>query len=176
MQEASALLRELTASAVAKLKSDLAQAARCARLLSDEEAWRRENEYCNSVANLLLHLAGNVRQWIVQGVGGEPFERDRPAEFAARGPAPLAPVLAELERVVRRALEIIAALEPRQLAQRRSIQGYDVSTLQAVFHVVEHFSFHTGQIVHMTKVIRRCDLSRYDEQGRPVASTTGQPW
>lgn len=176
MHDATGLLREFVDSAAAKLHSDLAQVRRCARLLSDEQAWRRENEFCNSVANLLLHLTGNVRQWVLQGVGGENFTRDRPAEFAARGPAPVEPILAELERVVRGAAATIAALAPEQLARRCSIQGYDVSAMQAVLHVVEHFSFHTGQIVHITKTIRPCDLSRYDAQGRRIEASTRQPW
>lgn len=152
--------------ATAKLVQNLHQVRRCAGLLTDEELWRRPNQHANSVANLLLHLNGNVRQWIVAGLGGQPFDRDRPAEFAARGPRPGDQALHNLEQTIAAALRIIAALPVEQAGLSRTIQGYEVSTLTAVFHVVEHFSFHTGQIVHATKLIKDVDLSLYDGQGR----------
>ncbi len=169
------LLREFCSSAVRKLEQDAAQIARCAGLLSLDELWSRPNEHCNSVANLVLHLTGNLRQWIVSGVGGEPFGRDRPAEFAARDARPADEILPPLLHTVRRAGEILAALSAEALGRRHAIQGYHVSAMQAVFHVVEHFSFHTGQIVHITKALKNVDLSLYDEQGRRRAPSQ-RPW
>jgi uncharacterized damage-inducible protein DinB len=157
--------REFTAYARTKLTAHLAQIVRCAGLLSEAELWQRANEHCNSVGNLILHLTGNVRQWIVGGIGGEPFTRDRPAEFAQRGPLPAAEITGALEDVVRRACAVIEGLDAGALGVRRTIQGYDVSTLVAVLHVVEHFSFHTGQIVQLTKVMRNVGLSLYDAEG-----------
>ncbi len=161
---------ELTADFVAfarrKLADHAAQVVRCAGLLSDAEAWQRVNEHSNSVANLLLHLRGNVLMWIVDGLGGQPFDRDRPAEFAARGPAPLAPLVEQLQDALRRADEVLAGIDADALVSKYAIQGYDVTGLEAVFHVVEHFAFHTGQIISMTKALRNCDLSLYDAQGR----------
>lgn len=166
---------ELLQAVVRKLDQDRGQIVRCLRLLEPHEVWHRANARCNSVGNLVLHLTGNVRQWIVSGLAGEPFERNRPAEFAERGPLPLEPMLAAFEQTVRRAIGIITALSAESLGARRRIQGYDVSALVAVFHVAEHFSFHTGQIVHMTKVLRDVDLSLYDELGRRTAGSP-QPW
>ena len=173
--EAASLLDQFKRSAAAKLRQDLAQVLRCARLLTLNELWHRSNDHCNSVGSLLLHLTGNVRQWILAGIGGESFERDRPAEFGQRVALPAEPILAELERVACAAIDMIEQLDPAGLARRCSIQGYDVSALQAVFHVAEHFSFHTGQIVHMTKVLRSVDLSLYDAQGRRLAAGS-EPW
>ncbi len=170
-----ALLSEFCQNAVRKIEQDAAQITRCVALLDTNELWSRANDHCNSVANLLLHLTGNVRQWIVSGVGGEPFERDRPAEFAARDQRPAGEILPPLMNTLRRAGEIIRQLAPDALSHRRSIQGYDVSTMQAVFHVVEHLSFHTGQIVHMTKALKGVDLSLFDAQGRRRAPSS-QPW
>jgi uncharacterized damage-inducible protein DinB len=169
------LWRELLQAVVQKIGQDRGQIVRCLKLLEPHEVWHRAAEPCNSVGNLVLHLTGNVRQWILCGLGGEPFERDRPAEFSERGPRPIEPLVAAFEQTVRRAIEIIAALSAESLGIRRRIQGYDVSTLVAVFHVAEHFSFHTGQIVHMTKALKNVDLSLYDEQGRRVG-TGDQPW
>lgn len=173
----TALWRDFTAASRAKLQGDMAQIARCAGLLSDEQAWSRPNEHCNSLANLLLHLNGNVTQWICGGVGGDPIVRDRPAEFAARDLRPVEPLVAELRQTINRACEFIAGLDEQALAQRHTIQHYEVSAMQAVFHVVEHFSFHTGQIIQITKTILDVDLSLFDEQGRMVQRAGGgQPW
>lgn len=162
------LAADFVACARRKLADHAAQVIRCAGLLSDAEAWQRVNEHSHSVANLLLHLRGNVLMWIVDGLGGQRFDRDRPAEFAARGPAPVAPLVEQLQEALRRADEVLAGLGADALARNYTIQGYDVTGLAAVFHVVEHFAFHTGQIISMTKALRNCDLSLYDAQGRRI--------
>ena len=159
------LAQSFLAHARTKLAEHRAQIARCVALLSTSELWHRTNEHTNSVGNLLLHLTGNVRQWILGGLGGQPVARDRPAEFAERGPVPAAPLLGALQETVAQACEILAQLDAPALAARRNIQGYDVSGLIAACHVLEHFAFHTGQIVHMTKVLKNVDVSLYDVQG-----------
>jgi uncharacterized damage-inducible protein DinB len=159
------LAGEALAHARTKLAEHLAQITRCAALLNTDETWQRANAHANSIGNLILHLTGNVRQWILAGLGGETLVRNRPAEFAERGPLPTAEILGALAQTVARATEILARLDAKKLATRRTIQGYEVSGLIAVFHVVEHFAFHTGQIVHMTKVLKDVDLSLYDAEG-----------
>lgn len=177
MSEAG-LWPDFLAASTAKLRSDMAQIARCAALLTDEQAWSRPNEHCNSVANLILHLTGNVSQWICAGLGGDEISRDRPAEFAAREVRPVRPLTEALQRTIERAIALISVLDEVALAKRHTIQKYEVSGLLAIFHVVEHFSFHTGQIIHITKSILDVDLSLYDPQGRPVTRDAmgGQPW
>jgi uncharacterized damage-inducible protein DinB len=159
------LAHDLLAHARAKLEEHMAQVARCAGLLSADELWHRDNEHTNSVGNLLLHLTGNVRQWILGGLGGQPVARNRPAEFAERGPLPVAPLVGALHEAIAQAGVILAKLDAAALAARRNIQGYEVSGQIAVCHVLEHFAFHTGQIVHMTKVLKNVDLSLYDAEG-----------
>jgi uncharacterized damage-inducible protein DinB len=163
---ANDLARELTAYAGDKLQQQLGQIRRCAARLSDDEIWHRSNPHTNAIGNLILHLTGNVQQWIVAGLGGIPADRDRPAEFAARGPVPASEIVERLGSVVADAIAIIEELDADALLRRRVIQGYTVSGLTAVFHVVEHFSGHTGQIVHITKLLKDVDLSLYDAQGR----------
>lgn len=163
-------------SVARKLRQDFDQIARCARLLEPHSLWSRANAHCNSVGNLVLHLNGNVRQWIVAGLGGATFVRDRPAEFAERGPLPCEDVLSRLCATVDEAGAVITSLRPAALADQHVIQGYRVTALAAVFHVAEHFSFHTGQIVHMTKAIRDVDLSLYDAQGKRITKGGAQPW
>lgn len=159
------LPRDFLAHAGTKLNEHLAQIVRCVGLLSTDEVWHRANEHTNSVGNLILHLTGNVRQWILAGLGREAVLRNRPAEFAERGPLPAAEILAPLQQAVARAVEVLADLDAAALEARYSIQGYDVSGLVVVFHVVEHFAFHTGQIVHVTKVLKNVDVSLYDADG-----------
>jgi uncharacterized damage-inducible protein DinB len=158
-----------------KLRQNLAQISRCARALDTDQVWHRATPRNNSVGNLILHLTGNVRQWIIGGVGRTPAERDRQAEFAERGPLPVESILAELERVVMAACDGVERLSATDLESRRTIQDYDVAVIVAVMHVVEHFSWHTGQIVHMTKALCDADLSVYDARGRRLDQTRNRP-
>jgi uncharacterized damage-inducible protein DinB len=167
------LTHDFSDYACRKLEENLGQVIRCAELLSPEDVWHKPNRHCNSVGNLILHLSGNVRQWIVAGIGGEPFQRDRPAEFAEPGPLPTRQIVGDLQETVQRAMKIIGAVDEAALGTRRSTQGYDMTTQAAIFHVVEHFSFHTGQIIHATKLLRDLDLSLYDGQGRRIDGGPG---
>ena len=128
-----------------------------------DRLWWRPNEQTNSVGNLLLHLSGNVRQWIVSGVGGHPDVRKRNMEFAARGGATAADMLAGLDATLREADEVLRALLPSELLERRSIQGRDTTVLEAVYHVVEHFAGHTGQIIWIAKMSTPGAVRFYDD-------------
>lgn len=134
---------------------------RCVRLLPEEDLWWRPNPASNSVGNLLLHLAGNLRQWIAHGVGGTPDVRTRSAEFDTGGGRSPAELLANLAAAVTEANRVLAALPPAQLFDRRRIQGINVSVLEAVYHAVEHFSTHVGQIIYITKMRTGKDLRFY---------------
>jgi uncharacterized damage-inducible protein DinB len=167
MSEA-AICDEFCAYAQTRLNDSLRQIEKCLSLLSVEQVWTRPNDVSNAIGNLVLHLNGNVRQWIISSIGGVTFERDRPAEFAQRGPHSTDTILQPLQQAVREANTVIADLSEERLMERITVQGYDVSVLAAVFHVVEHFSLHTGQIVYQTKVLTGLDLSLYDAQGRRI--------
>jgi uncharacterized damage-inducible protein DinB len=123
----------------------------CTSLLSEAQVWWRPNEACNSVGNLLLHLRGNLSQWVLAGIGGEAIERHRSAEFAAREAAAKSDLLAGLADAVTRARRTIRAMRSADLERRTRVQGYDTDGLGVVFHVVEHMAYHTGQIVAVTK-------------------------
>jgi len=162
--------------AIGKLTDYCAQIARCVKLLSVEQVWSRSNERSNSVGNLLLHLRGNVSQWVLEGLGGRRYERDRPAEFAQREALPPDALMAALDQTIRDACAVIAALPDSRLGEAVTIQGYQTTVLAAVFHVVEHFAFHTGQIVWATKAMLNVDLSLYDAQGQRLdRRATGAP-
>jgi uncharacterized damage-inducible protein DinB len=137
--------------------------------LPADALWWRANEQSNSVGNLLLHLDGNVRQWIVRGVGQEsinaPSERDRAGEFAAQSGPAAGELLARLEGTLREADAVLAALPSGALESRRVIQGEEVTVLEAIYHVVEHFSLHLGQIIWAAKMHAPGAVRFYEDAG-----------
>jgi uncharacterized damage-inducible protein DinB len=140
--------------------------------LGAADLWWRPNPRSNAIGNLLLHLEGNLRQWIVCGLGDRAEDRNRDAEFAARRRTSARVLLARLERTVHEADAVLAALTVDRLLEPRRIQGYRVTGLQAVYHVVEHFSGHTGQILYIIKLRHDRDLDFYPDlapRGRRAA-------
>ncbi len=130
-----------------------------------EALWARPNEASNSVGNLLLHLAGNIRQWIVSGVGRQPDVRHRAAEFAATDGPSAAALLDALDRTLDEVDAVLGALTPDLLLERRTIQAREITVLDAVFHVVEHFSYHLGQIVLVAKAYAPERIHFYEDAG-----------
>ena len=141
----------------------------CVESLTDEQVWWRPNEASNSIGNLLLHLNGNVRQWIVSSFNHLEDARERSAEFSERRAIPASVLLEKLGATLRDASEVLARLTEADLFTTFNIQGYTVTGLEAVYHVVEHFGMHYGQIVFITKLVRGENLGFYrhlDETGR----------
>ena len=135
---------------------------RCLDFLSDEQIWWRANAQSNSIGNLLLHLSGNVRQWIVNGLGSGAGVRDRDAEFAQREMIPKDELRLLLKQTLHAVDTTLEQYDANRLLESRTIQGTNVSALAAILHVVEHFSMHTGQIVYITKLLTAHDLHFYD--------------
>ena len=123
----------------------------CLDQLTDEQVWRREGEDRNSIGNLILHLCGNIRQWLISGVGGAKDMRDRPREFSERGPIPKSELLRQLDAAVRETSQALANVKAEQLLANRRIQAFEVSGLGAIFSAVPHFKGHTQEIVHLTR-------------------------
>jgi uncharacterized damage-inducible protein DinB len=131
---------------------------RCLDRLTADDIWWRPNEASNSIGNLILHLCGNVTMWIIGGVGRRPFERHRQMEFDERRKIPVSELRLRLKNVVQEADEVMSAVDANELLSRRRIQGYDVTVLEAIYHVVEHFGMHTGQIIVLSKARAAEDL------------------
>ena len=158
------------------LEEYLPKIERCLERLNDEQIWWRANEESNSIGNLVLHLCGNARQWIVSGVGGETDAREREAEFAQRAVIARDELIALLRSTLADVGRVLKALNPATLLERRTIQGSDVDVLQAIFHVTEHFSMHAGQIFLLTKLLTATDLLFYDfDSGAPVDRWRSDP-
>jgi hypothetical protein len=144
----------------------------CLDQLTDEQLAWRSNETMNSIGNLVLHLCGNVRQWIISGIGNEPDKRNRPQEFANRGPFSRADLLARLAETVNQANAVLQSITPSQLVENRRIQGFDTTGLVAIFDSVAHFKGHTQEIVGLT----RMQLGeRYRFQWVPTTPEEGAP-
>lgn len=144
------------------IKDSLPKIQRCLELLSEGDIWWKAHETNNSVGNLVLHLCGNVRQWIVSGVGGAKDIRERSKEFSTRGPIPKQELLHQLEQTLQEADRVLSSLDPSHLLEEKIIQGFRETCFSAIFHVVEHLSYHTGQIIYVTKLWRGIDLKFYN--------------
>jgi uncharacterized damage-inducible protein DinB len=145
------------------------------RQLEDADIWWRGNEASNSIGNLVLHLAGNVRQWIVTGVGGTADIRNRPAEFAQREIIPKDKLIAQLQETMAEVDSALARVSPAQLLESRRIQGIDTTVFAAIYHVVEHFSGHVGQIVMIAKLRLGKDLGFWEIAEDGSARPTYRP-
>jgi hypothetical protein len=169
---------ELAAATVAAALGQLTKAfgtiGHCLDQVTDAQVWYRPDGSQNSIANLILHLAGNLRQWLVIGVAGLPDDRDRPSEFSAQSGMPKAELLAHLQSTVRDVDAALSALSAEQLLEPRRIQGHDVTVLEAIFDSLPHFVGHAHQIVLLTRM-QLGDAYRFawspstPEEGAPTA-------
>ena len=151
------------------LNDYLPKIERCLEKLSDEQIWWRANEESNSIGNLILHLCGNARQWIVCGLGSAADARNRDSEFEQRDIIARADLLSLLHSTLSDVETTLQSVDPATLLEYRKIQGNDVDQLEAIFHVTEHFSMHTGQIIMLTKMMTSADLRFYEfDAGVPV--------
>ena len=162
--------RVFLGTALEFLRGDyLPKIERCLDQLDDERIWWRANPESNSVGNLVLHLCGNARQWIVSGLGGQKDNRLRDSEFAQFEVIPKSELAELLRNTLSDVEAVISRLDPTTVLDKRQIQGTEVDVLHAIFHVTEHFSMHTGQIILLTKMLAGKDLRFYDfSTGIPV--------
>ncbi|MEM6343822.1 MAG: DinB family protein [Bacteroidota bacterium] len=133
----------------------------CLHILTEADIWYRPNENSNSVGNLVLHLCGNVRQWLVSGLSRTPDTRERDLEFSERGPWPTKDLLAQLDQLEQEILQTLASLGPEDLIRDYEVQGFQENGIGILVHVIEHFSYHTGQITYFTKAHKDVDTGYY---------------
>jgi uncharacterized damage-inducible protein DinB len=152
---------------VRKLRQNVDRIDKCLARLTEDQIWSRGHETENAVGNLVLHLSGNVRQWIISGVGKTADTRDRDSEFNARSGPSREQLFGRLQQTVEEACKVIEPLTTEQLAVVIHVQKYDLSVLEAIYHVVEHFAQHTGQIIFATKLLTGEELGFYTHLKRP---------
>ncbi len=135
---------------------------KCIDELNDEQLWSRPNEHSNSAGNLILHLNGNIKQWIISGLGNTEDLRVRHSEFDNRSEIPKSQLINELEEVMGDAKKIVSCLQPDELIHKRHIQGFYETGISMLLHVVEHYSYHVGQITYIVKSLKNMDMGYYD--------------
>lgn len=165
MAETDRLLLKFSADKLNQLASRIGD---CLGRLGEQQVWARSGENANAVGNLVLHLCGNVRQWIISGVGGKADIRVRDREFAARGDIRPAELKERLETTIAEAVAVLGSVSSQRLLERVTIQNYESTVLEAVLHVVEHFAEHTGQILFATKQLTGADLGYYKHLAKPM--------
>ncbi len=133
----------------------------CLGQLSTDEIWHRPNENVVSVGNLVLHLQGNLRQWVLSGLGGQPDHRQRDQEFDRTDPLPTVELLRPLDALMAEVAAVLDRLTPADLLATYRVQGYDETGVAILMHVTEHFSYHTGQITYFVKTRKNVDLQYY---------------
>jgi hypothetical protein len=153
--EISALFLEYSSNKLDMMVNDMRT---CVGKLTDTQVWERHGAHENAVGNLVLHLCGNIRQWVMHGVGGAQDVRVRDAEFSADGELPGAVLIEVFEKTVDEARKVIASLPAERLVERITPQGRNVAVLEAIYQVVGHVQQHVGQIILLTKQMTRQDL------------------
>ena len=154
----SEIARLFLTSSTQRLRQMTGYLEACLAKLTDDQIWSRGAPHENSVGNLILHLCGNMRQWIGSGVGGEQDVRDRPTEFSTTGGHTAAALLTYLKTTVDHAVSIIEAVTPARLVEEIHPQNRTVTVLEAIYQVVTHFHQHTGQVIVATKIYAGEDL------------------
>jgi uncharacterized damage-inducible protein DinB len=137
---------------------------KCLILLSQDEVWFRPNDQSNSTGNLVLHVCGNARQWICSGLGNQPDNRIRQLEFDERGPISKTVLLDILKSCGEAIQSVLEMVKTQDLTKPITVQGFDETGISILIHVTEHFSYHTGQIVYLTKWLKNADLGFYSGQ------------
>jgi len=169
------LHQEFVRCSAERLRLSSGRVESCLGKLDDEQIWARGSENANAIGNLVLHLCGNVRQWIISGVGGAPDLRQRDGEFAARGGVAVSELIERLRGTVDEAAAMLERVTAERLMEPLAIQGYHVTGMEAIYHVVEHFSGHTGQIIFATKMLTGEDLGFYRHLNRAAAHNEKTP-
>jgi uncharacterized damage-inducible protein DinB len=129
--------------------------------LTETDIWKRPNAASNSIGNLILHLCGNIRQYAISSLGDSADVRQRDTEFAARDGHSKTDLLDMLQHTVEEAKAVIQKTDAESWLRIRSVQGFEFSGIGIVMHVVEHYSYHTGQIAFWTKLLKDRDLGFY---------------
>ncbi len=154
-------LVEFKESSIFRMEESMRMIRLSLEQLDEQDIWKRPNTSSNSVGNLMLHLCGNISQYAISSLGNNPDVRVRDKEFNADGGYDKANLIYRLDQVVNKAKEIISATAEEEYLRSREVQGFTMSGIGVVIHVVEHLSYHTGQIAFWTKLLKERDLGFY---------------
>lgn len=162
MDKESQLIEELVKNALYRMDESTRMIKKSLGIVTDNEIWQKPNDSLNSIGNLILHLCGNMTQYIISSLGEVDDVRNRDAEFQTKLGLTKEELIKKLENTVDDAKRVIFDAKPEQLVKIRSVQGFSFSGVGVIMHAVEHFSYHTGQIAFWVKLLRDKDLGFYD--------------
>ena len=162
MDKEAQLIEELVKNALYRMDESTRMIKKSLSDISEDEVWQKPNPSLNSIANLMLHLCGNISQYVISSLGETEDKRKRDAEFSVTDGLTKAELLKKLEDVVDTAKRVIFDAKPDQLVKVRSVQGFSFSGVGVIMHAVEHYSYHTGQIAFWVKQLKNNDLGFYD--------------
>jgi uncharacterized damage-inducible protein DinB len=152
---------EFTAQAIKRINQSTEKITACIQQLEEKDLWVSPNENLNSIGNLNLHLCGNIRQHIISALGGEKDIRTRDLEFSTTGGLSKSELIAKLQDTAGEATKVIARMGEEELLKKRIAQGIAHSGVDSIVHVTEHYSYHAGQIIFLTKLFKNIDLAFY---------------
>lgn len=155
------LSNEFITQSVLYFSANLPRIEKCLDELTDEEIWKRPNNSSNSIGNLVLHLCGNITQWVISGVGNKPDKRNRDSEFQATEGFKKDELKEKISSVINKSITIIKNLDETELTDLKFVQGDNHSVIAIIIHVTEHLSYHTGQITFWTKCLKDKDMGYY---------------
>lgn len=155
------IVEELVKNALYRMDESTRMIRKSLEVISEDEVWQKPNESLNSIANLILHLCGNITQYIISSLGETEDVRNRDLEFSTDSGINKRELLDRLEHTVANAKRVIFDARLEQLIKVRSVQGFSFSGIGIVLHVVEHYAYHTGQIAFYTKQLKNQDLGFY---------------
>jgi uncharacterized damage-inducible protein DinB len=152
---------ELIRQSVMRINESTQKIVRCLDILDDKDVWKSPNEHLNSVGNLILHVCGNIGQYIISSLGGAQDNRDRDVEFSTKGGYTKADLQEKLTMTIQKATSVILQSSEHELLNKRIVQGMEYSGIGVIIHVTEHISYHTGQIIFLTKLFGNLDMGFY---------------
>ena len=156
--------KEFIEQSIIRMEENNERIQKCLAMLSEEEVWQKPNPSSNSVGNLILHLCGNITQWIIASLGKIEDKRQRDLEFSTTGGFSKAELLDKILNTVAEANQTIRNLSEAELLEKKEVQGFDYSGIGIIIHVVEHYSYHAAQIAFWTKLLKDKDLGFYEGQ------------
>ncbi|WP_421811888.1 DinB family protein [Flagellimonas sp.] len=172
MDKEKELQEELVWNAGYRMNESLRMIKICLEQLSEEQVWEQPNESSNSIANLILHLCGNITQYGIASIQNLEDTRQRNEEFTTKSSHNKAELIKMLEDTIDEAKRAIYDAPLKELLRKRNVQGFNFSGIGNIIHVTEHLSYHTGQIALWTKILQNKDLGFYGDVNLNVKNET----
>jgi uncharacterized damage-inducible protein DinB len=153
--------KEFIEQSIFRIEENLARIQKCLGELTEKEIWQKPNASSNSAGNLVLHLCGNITQYVISGLGGKEDTRDRDSEFSTEGGFTKQQLNEKITNTINKSVSIIKNINENDLTDVKSVQGYVLTGVAIIVHITEHLSYHTGQITFWTKCLKDKDMGYY---------------